>query len=289
MLKLRDVAKNFICYKVGDGSHIFFWFDCWHPAGYLLDTYGHRTVYDSGCSLEARLSTIIKDGEWYWPYTRSSNLVEIQSRIPEVDLGGSDQPIWKSSTGSYSCAATWEQLRVKKPIVEWWKLVWFSLSIPRHSFFLWLVFRDAIVTKERMCRWGYSGSTNCLFCHGFQESWDHLFSQCSYSRRIWRALMVECSYLNPPIDWESVSEWSIAVLHGKGLKSSLGKLCFWACVYHLWKQRNALIHGKIPKTEEAIILQIKWEVRSRILAKGSFKNLDKHVDLVYRWSLHKLL
>jgi hypothetical protein len=29
-----------------------------------------------------------------------------------------------------------------------------------------------------------------------------------------------------------------------------------ACVYQLWKQRNALIHGKIPKSWEAIIMQI---------------------------------
>jgi hypothetical protein len=36
-------------------------------------------------------------------------------------------------------------------------------------------------------------------------------------------------------------------------------------------------------------MQIKWEVKSRTLAKGSFKRIDKHIDLVYRWSLHKLL
>jgi hypothetical protein len=37
--------------------------------------------------------------------------------------------------------------------------------------------------------------------------------------------MAKCSYHNPTIDWESVSEWSVAVLHGKWLKSSIGKLC----------------------------------------------------------------
>jgi hypothetical protein len=81
--------------------------------------------------------------------------------------------------------------------------------------------------------------------------------------------MNDCSCNDPPSDWESVVDWCITVLHGKSLKSGLGKLCFGACVYHLWKQWNALLHGNTPKTEEALVAQIKWEVRSRILAKGS--------------------
>jgi hypothetical protein len=28
---------------------------------------------------------------------------------------------------------------VEFPIVSWWKMVWFSLAIPRHAFMLWLV------------------------------------------------------------------------------------------------------------------------------------------------------
>jgi hypothetical protein len=36
-----------------------------------------------------------------------------------------------------------------------------------------------------------------------------------------KSIMAECSFPNPPIDWESVAEWSVAVLHEKGLKSSL--------------------------------------------------------------------
>jgi len=91
----------------------------------------------------------------------------------------------------------------------------------------------------------------------WQESRNHLFFHCSFSRRIWIALMNDCSCIDPPSDWESVVDWCVAVLHGKSLKSSLGKLCFGACVYHLWKQRNALLLGNTPKTEEALVAQIK--------------------------------
>lgn len=36
LLKLRSIAKQFLSFKVGDGSKIYLWFDSWHPDGYLL-------------------------------------------------------------------------------------------------------------------------------------------------------------------------------------------------------------------------------------------------------------
>jgi hypothetical protein len=50
ILKLRDIAKSFIRFKVGNGSKVFLWQDHWLPAGYLLDNFGYRIVHDSGFS-----------------------------------------------------------------------------------------------------------------------------------------------------------------------------------------------------------------------------------------------
>jgi hypothetical protein len=69
--------------------------------------------------------------------------------------------------------------------------VWFSLAIPKHSFLCWLACRDALVTKQKMVCWGYTGDVNCLFCHGGMESRDHFFFSCSFSKRIWRSVMVD--------------------------------------------------------------------------------------------------
>lgn len=141
-------------------------------------------------------------------------------------------PVWNSrGSGTYSCANTWESLRGMNPVVTWWKLVWFSLAIPRHSFLLWLVFRDAIVTKQKMCSWGYTGESQCLFCHGWLESRENLFFICSFSWRIWKEVMADCYYVDMPLAWDSVEDWGIAMLHGKNLKSCLGRLCFGAIVY----------------------------------------------------------
>jgi hypothetical protein len=77
LLKFRNVAKQFLSFKVGDGSKIFLWHDSWHPEGCLFDNFGYRVIYDAGRNIGPRVSTIIKDGEWFWPNARSEHLVII--------------------------------------------------------------------------------------------------------------------------------------------------------------------------------------------------------------------
>jgi len=88
LLKLRDIAKQFLSFKVGSGSQIFFWHDKWHPTGYLLDCFGFCAVHDSSIPLDAK-------------------------------VGGEDLAVWHSPNGAYFCAATWDQLRVKLLVVAW--------------------------------------------------------------------------------------------------------------------------------------------------------------------------
>lgn len=78
---------------MGDGSKIFLWFDHRHPPGYLLDTFGYRVVYDSGLTLESKLSSIVLHRQWFWPSAGSNALVDIQIHLPEIGLGGIDTPI----------------------------------------------------------------------------------------------------------------------------------------------------------------------------------------------------
>jgi len=61
--------------------------------------------------------------------------VEIQNRLHEEILGEVDQPVWGIKGGAFSCGETLEELRVKKSIVEWHDVVWFTAAIPKHVFF----------------------------------------------------------------------------------------------------------------------------------------------------------
>jgi hypothetical protein len=99
-----------LTFKVGSGSQIFFRYDKWHPTGYLLDCFGSRAVHDSCIPLDAKVSKIIKGGDWYWSFARSNSIVEIQCRLPKIIIGDADLAVWHSPNSAYSCAATWDQL-----------------------------------------------------------------------------------------------------------------------------------------------------------------------------------
>jgi hypothetical protein len=79
--------------------------DWWHPAGVLFEQFGFKTVYDAHSTLEAKLSSVIQNGNWFWKPARLEALVEIQARLYEVGLGSCDKPVWDVSRKKvYVCA-----------------------------------------------------------------------------------------------------------------------------------------------------------------------------------------
>jgi hypothetical protein len=87
LLKLRVEANNFLRFDVGNGINIHLWTNWWHPVVY-------RAIYDSQSHLNSRLSSVIRDGLWFWKPARSDALVEIQSKLFMVDFGVGHEPKW---------------------------------------------------------------------------------------------------------------------------------------------------------------------------------------------------
>lgn len=65
LLKLRELAKHFLNFQVGNGSSISLWLEAWYPDGILFDKYRFRVIYDSS-KIDAKFSSVIKDGNWNW-------------------------------------------------------------------------------------------------------------------------------------------------------------------------------------------------------------------------------
>jgi hypothetical protein len=69
----------FLKFDVGNGRKIHLWTDWWHPSGVLLYEFGYRVIDDAHSWLDARLSSVIRNGEWFWGPAMSDSLVEIPS------------------------------------------------------------------------------------------------------------------------------------------------------------------------------------------------------------------
>jgi hypothetical protein len=152
--------------------------------------------------------------------------------------------------GYYVSSNTWEVLRVKREQVEWWKLVWFPLAIPKQAFILWLVMKERLVTRDKLLSWGYKGDVNCLFCSNQLESCAHLFFECSFSYKICKFYMARCIVANPPTVWEDVLQLGCSNWGSKSLKAIICQLVLESTVYNIWCTRNELKHASHPFTEE---------------------------------------
>jgi hypothetical protein len=101
--------------------------------------------------------------------------------------------------------------------------------------------------------------------------------------------VADCGVVDPPVNWDDVVNWFKVGVNGKSLKSALCNMCLGAAVYHLWRQRNDLLHGNPHCSEEAIVSHIKWQVRARLLAKGSVKLIGNKLGPVHLWNLQTLI
>jgi hypothetical protein len=158
--------------------------------------------------------------------------------------------------------------------------VWFPLAIRKNAFILWLVMQNRLHTGDRLLKWGYKGDVKCFFCHNQIETREHLFFECSFSYRIWKFLMSQCSVDNPPVIWDEVMQLGISNWGSRTLKSFLCRLGLSSVIYHLWCTRNEINHSGQPNTEEQILKKVLWEVRARIVGKGKFPKTRENLVLV---------
>jgi hypothetical protein len=91
------------------------------------------------------------------------------------------------------------------------------------------------------------------------------------------------------LSWDSIERWSDAHLKENNLLATICRLCFGATIYHIWRHRNDLLHGNLLRSEEALVHQVKRDVRLRLLARCLAKKIRKNLQLVENWSLQPLL
>ncbi|GFY92897.1 hypothetical protein Acr_08g0012930 [Actinidia rufa] len=71
--ELWDNGHSLIKDVMEDGNDTFLWLDNCHPIGPFYRHFGEEVVRDLGCSLQARVSSIICNGDWVWPLPRQRN------------------------------------------------------------------------------------------------------------------------------------------------------------------------------------------------------------------------
>ncbi|XP_010421785.1 PREDICTED: uncharacterized protein LOC104707187 [Camelina sativa] len=197
--------------------------------------------------------------------------VAIEEAIQKQQLSRSDDvydiPLWKGKNDcyrkSFSTKDTWFHIHATHPQLPDYKAIWFTHATPKYAFLLWLVVKNRVATGDKLQQWNPQAIASCILCNHLQETTEHLFFQCSYSKLVWEGLIQKLLADNYTSHWREV----ITLLTGNALDKSqkfiLG-YAFQAAIHSLWRERNGRRHGESSLTPEHLIKLIDKNVRNRL-------------------------
>ncbi|XP_013588946.1 PREDICTED: uncharacterized protein LOC106297207 [Brassica oleracea var. oleracea] len=81
LLRIRNIAKSFVRWDIGDGNTVRFWTDLWHPSGRLIDIDWESGTQKMGIGRDRRISDLLVGGAWRFRRCRDQHL---QSMIHDV-------------------------------------------------------------------------------------------------------------------------------------------------------------------------------------------------------------
>lgn len=121
------------------------------------------------------------------------------------------------------------------------------------------------------------------------ETRDHLFFECSFTRRIWRHGLAIPLVPEKLICWDEICAYLTPFALENNLKATILKHLLGASVYHIWVERNQRIFKQEAKTEDQITSTIFNEVRTRIIFGRKFPSNALNIALCKLWKLDEIL
>jgi len=149
------------------------------------------------------------------------------------------------------------------------KRIWKSAVPAKIKIFLWLMYNNAVLTKDNMIKRKWTGDLTCYFCDKV-ENLSHLFFQCSTAKVVW-AIVAKCiGASNVPRSFEQCWNWcDVWMPTGKQFHTfGIAAVC-WA----IWKARNrTCFEGKPISNLVSIICHVCSLMK---YWAGLFKEVDK--------------
>ncbi|CAH8268181.1 unnamed protein product [Arabidopsis lyrata] len=288
ILKLLHKAVSFLKITISNGEETFFWWDPWTPFGPLIHFFGPDGPSNLGIPLFSLVKDTLSSTGWSLPPARSDLQLQLLAYITTISLSAAnDVPIfWQVGDRVcrlFSSRDIWNNMRLVKPLVSWFPLVWHKAAIPKHSTTAWLFTLDRNPTLLRLASWGLDVESTCLLCGLGDESRNHLFFDCIFSQEIWNGVTLRLHLFNAPSSWQQVLSWLPNASSSRHI--SLALLQGWqACIYEIWKERNRRFHDGVTQPPHRLLVRILAVVKNKSTA---LHNSGSHLgaSLLRIWSL----
>ena len=86
-----------------------------------------------------------------------------------------------------------------------WKKVWNKDGLPKINLFFWILAHCKTLTGENIRKRGMEGHLRCILCKESEESLEHLFIECKFSREVWNQAYKDLHFdLILPTNWNDI-------------------------------------------------------------------------------------
>ncbi|XP_074300288.1 uncharacterized protein LOC141631529 [Silene latifolia] len=215
----------------------------------------------------------LKGREWqeYEPTSNSSWVWRRICRVKNLLANGYQQGTWLVQPSGYTPKGCYEWLRGTKPKVDWTTVIWNNWSMPKHRFLSWLFAHNSLHTNSRLKRFGMDIDGQCGLCGVEEETQQHLFFACAYSRRVLQAVMTDTGLKLPETD---LLHWCI---NNPGLKVQRGvKIALvMSMMYQIWHQRNKCRHEQVLMRPIGLANMVIKDMKKRIRERDK-RNMKSH-------------
>lgn len=219
----------------------------------IFEITGQRGIIDTGIPLNATVKEAISARRRR--RHRADNLLAIEDVLLQQESklvqGERDKLLWKQKEDvykeSFSTKATWDLLRVKKQKVYWKEAVWFQHSTPKFSFCAWLATLNRLSTGDRIVKWDPGSNPVCVLCSEEDETRDHLFFKCKFTKEIWRNIIGNLLRNRYTEDWSRLLSELVDRTRRTKTEGFLARYAFQVAVWSVWRERNERKHGGDPK------------------------------------------
>ena len=212
-----NAAKMGFMWKIGNGQKVKFWEDNWLDTSRLafqfwklyeiVNKKSHTVseVWD-GSTLKCSFRRTVSEQRW-------NDWLEVVQLASTITFSfEEDALIWCfASNGTYSSQSLYRIINFRGIIPVHVSAIW-SLKIPpRVHFFLWLLAKNKLLTRDNLNIRKKLDDVNCLFCSE-NESAHNLFFHCVVSKHIW-AMISECLGVNIGDNFTSVAAMWLSNKH----------------------------------------------------------------------------
>jgi hypothetical protein len=252
--KVKHLYLNQRMMVVGDGKSTDFWNDAWCGSYPFCEKFPELFAICLDQQLTVAEAAVLG---WQFRYRRWMS-PEIQSqwrcmrdKLAMIALNrDQDKPRWKlTKSGIFSVKSLYNKLSavgVDRSFKQLWKA-----KIPlKIKIWLWLIWHNAIATKDNMKKRKWIGSFTCQFCPA-DETITHLFFTCPMAAYMWSTISTVLGVFTRPSCFTQYFWWIAKVFpvgpnfHIVGIAA----LC-WA----IWKTRNnACFEGKLISSPMGLI------------------------------------